>query len=298
MIRLLLVGNFVSKKSDMVGNFIYAFRDNGYERGVKIGRGASSNLTTAQCFTPRGVAFLGAWEVGLHQKVTVVEAAALKRLDSRRFVLPGFSIENTRTGREWFDLTPPEAVELISEALSLSPCPEPWRVRATPADEYQSIDRKPGRMMVFVQEECETRRLKVNSVSEWTSPRERQRRYSRNGFGQIAAYTYLDPEVTIDQNFKVVEARLALFRRYACNPKSSLGWLPEAAAREEVSHFLSGAGLTKISDIISSAGRPPGVRVAYNKGTDEKYEMGIPREELAHFPSPWWKSRSPHAPGA
>ncbi|EWY36278.1 hypothetical protein N825_28825 [Skermanella stibiiresistens SB22] len=254
--------------------FIYAFSDSRYERGVKIGRCSSAYAMTAwkaaPSYSPSPMHYLAAWQVDAplrcvdgssHARVADLEAH-LHRACNPHLVFP-------RNGREWFDLSGPEAIKRISRILGR----DPDRVNGHEGIEILNDNlRYPHptklrdygmKVVVWVYREHLTDRLKTQFVHDWTSPRETRRRYSRNGFSEIMAFTYAGA-VSGDGNASIYEAWCQVMIEFGPGSDDrAYGWLNPGAKPEDIRNRYQSLGLIPL-DIASS--RPPdGVRPAYNR---------------------------------
>lgn len=263
----------------MDNRFVYVFKDAGYDIGVKIGRGVRSNLASAQSYAPRRIEMVAAWRIAADQasKIETECTAGLPRLTPE-----GIAFEAARNGKEWFNLCAGDAIDALTKFFHRPPDEKAWEI-TNPGDIFQSPISRPGRMMIFCHKEHLTGRLKVHATSEWQSPLERRRRYSRNGFAQMMAFTHMGKMCSLELNNGVLSTWRRIVDRFAENPNNCRGWLSRRATRDSVRDVaLAGGFLTEIDDIQTSAGRPPGVRTRYNASGS------IPDAELALFAERWW----------
>jgi hypothetical protein len=263
---------------------IYAFRDTGYDRETKVGRGdAVTCFHDAQGYSPRGIECIALWEVGKENESGIEETIHRQLGDSHgQFTSPDAS--KPYSGEEWFRLHATEAAETISEILRARPSPA-LKPRGQRKDKLLSKPTYKGRLVLWIMEEFHTGRLKVYQCSEWRSPREIRKRYSRNGFRAVGAYTY-GANVSLCRNEEVDKLRLQCLEKFGAPAgREHLGWLVAGPKKEEVEHFVlrsSKGSLLPVTDFLSESARPCGVRIDYNKGL-------IPEAEIRScFKAVWW----------
>lgn len=260
---------------------VYAFRDPRYEIGIKVGCGSLANcLHDAQGYAPDGVFCEAYWPIPSSEPARVAEARVHEALKRRRINrLEVASGGATRSGTEWFDCDRAEAVRTTSEVLGTALEGPP--VRGLRADKVLSSPARQGRLVLWVLEECLTRRLKLNTCSEFMSPIAPRRRYSRNGYREVAAYV-IEPPISLGTNKRLFEIRREVLSRYARDERAAhYGWCSDGFDRHRLTTELSNYSELDIWPDLSV--RPPGVRPSYTgKGSS------VPDAELDLFSRKWW----------
>lgn len=182
----------------------------------------------------------------------------------------------------------PEVIERALKTLPRAVRRENNPVPSTKkADPLASTPAYKGRLVLWMMQEKLTGSLKLYQCSEWKSPREKRRRYSRNGYRAHSAVTYL-AKASLPNNHKLDAIRNDCIRHFGAAPgKDRFGWLAKNVQAEAVQRWLldnHGEFLEPVGDITSNHGRPCGVRQTYNKMAEN-----IPESELAScFAEIWW----------
>ena len=242
--------------------FIYAFRDTGYQRGVKVGRDSSKSglqrFERSFCYTPRSMEYVARWHIA--DGGSLAEAETMARLG-----LPPLRLANN--GHEWINLEPKNLVQAVSTNLGRSPEAEGIRLKSIPSwEDFRNPKMiKPSdkyRQVLWTYEELETGALKTQRMDDWAAPRETRKTYSRNGFKPIFAFSY-DGPVSFQGNRAVQLAWEAAMSEFGPGAGDEFhGWLHAGASTEQLRQFYAARGLKQLRDLIE---KPEGVRRAYNK---------------------------------
>jgi hypothetical protein len=171
----------------MLGH-IYALKDRGFDRGVKVGRDRNhpDRFKIAQCYSPRGLDLVAVWPIkaGFHSLAKAEQVA--------RDGLPHFVRQNA--GVEWRDLDAREGVEQISANLAVAPEQVGRNPKITSTyDDFRDpkhVDKGRYRQGLWVYQENETGLLKVQRTHSWEVPREAKKTYSLLGFRPIALFLH------------------------------------------------------------------------------------------------------------
>jgi len=180
----------------------------------------------------------------------------------------GAKLEFPRNGREWFDLSPTEAVERISERLGREPdrCMRHVGTQVT-NDQFRNphagtLDRHARKVVAWVYEEHLTGRLKTQLIDDWTTPLETKRRYSRNGFSEIAAFSYPGAPST-SENVRLLRCwEMVMSEVGPGTDDTSFGWLLPGATGGEVISIYGKSGFQAFDMVRDHP--PEGVKRAYN----------------------------------
>ena len=168
--------------------YIYAFKDRGYDRGVKVGRDKKHprRFKIAQCYSPRGVDLVAVWRIGEGLN-SLAEAETIAREG-----LPRFARQNA--GVEWCDLNAQEAVERISANLAAAPEHVGLNPKITSThDDFRDpkhVEKGRYRQALWVYRENATGHLKVQRTHSWEVPREPKKTYSLLGFQPIGLFLH------------------------------------------------------------------------------------------------------------
>jgi len=191
-----------------------------------------------------------------------------------------------------FDIPVRSAAEAIRSALGA--CDHAYQeelhveASAKKGDPLASKAHYKGRLVLWIMEECLTGRVKLYQCSEWKSPRERRKRYSRQGFQPVAAFTYVDG-VSLAINQRTDSIREATLKHFGTAAgKAMHGWLGEKVGGSDVITRLEDVDdrfLSQIEDIRTEAGRPCGVRRSYT-GSGSQID---PQEIESCFAEVWWR---------
>jgi len=167
--------------------WIYAFKDRGFEKGVKVGRDEKhpSRYKHAQCYTPRGIDLVAVWNV-TDRFSNLAEAETVARRN-----LPGIS--NSNGGVEWLNLTTDEAKAKVSANLGLNPEPHHGNPRITTTyDDFRDPKHLRGkeryRQLLWVYRENKTGIIKVQRTESSKVPQEPVKTYSILGFKPMACF--------------------------------------------------------------------------------------------------------------
>lgn len=260
---------------------VYVFFDPRYDIGVKVGRGNLANcLHDAQGYAPDGLECAGAWQFATSSQSIAAEKDAHRAMQDNgyeRLVSP--STGDHRNGTEWFVSSIQDSVSLLS-GLFLSPVIN-YSIESLRQDKLLSTPRREGRLVLWIFKEELTGRLKLNTCSEFQSPREMRRRYSRNGFSEEAAYV-IDPPITLATNQRLYDIRKKITEKFGYGERSQrFGWLSNGVEISNLeSEFGSIQELIRISDMQE---RPLGVRPSY---TGQRTH--VPVVEKPVFGETWW----------
>jgi hypothetical protein len=267
---------------------IYIFCDVGYEIGVKVGRGDPSRcIAEAQGYSPRGIECVAYWDVSVERE-SALEKVIHSSLGQRFGTLRLPTEDNPRNGKEWFRATPVQSIKLVRSELKDDPRSTGLKCSRV-FDKLRSEPHYKGRLVLWVVKEFETGAIKLYQCSEWSSPREMRRRYSRNGFAQVAALVYRSkPSPAANESMDSLR-KSCLDRFPTPTGRKEYGWFESSVDRSDVEAFLKdnsrnhGLELESVIDISTAAGRPPGVRVSYHASG------GVPHSELPSFERIWWQ---------
>ena len=259
----------------MASTWIYVFWDSGYACGVKVGR-SSSQLGAwddAPSYSPRPMHYVAGWKVnvGAGQTASSIERKIHNAL--------GAGLVFPRNGREWFDVTPQEAVERIAQAFGKAPEGRDLDVgQVVTNDQFRNPHPRRAatnrfRTVAWVYREHLTDRLKTQVIDDWTTPLESRRRYSRNGFAECAAFTTGDAEIGTANVVTQVGWTRVMTEFCGDYEDSRYGWLPEGASLEGVTAIYRAAGLVQID--MDRAHPYPGVKPAYNKSVPGTASVGV-----------------------
>lgn len=255
--------------------WIYAIQDSGYERGIKIGMDSSSNGMACwqhvPCYSPRPMLYRAAWRVNLpftdrNGRIHATPKTVERHVHSN---LRAHWLDHGCNGEEWFNLTADEAIDLITGILSLRPqeldrhegrvvCNDQFR---NPHPRHLPTHNK--KVIAWIYQEQFTKRVKTQIIDDWATPRKTRRRYSRNGFSALAAFTYDGKSVPHD-NRVVFAAWEQTMRHFGPSADDGVyGWLSEGAAPDFVADLYRLSGLEAIDIRVSTP--PEGVKRAYNR---------------------------------
>lgn len=260
---------------------VYIFRDERYSHGAKVGKGRIiSCLHDAAGYSPGVMLCVGFWCFSNSREAYDAEKSLHDHLRQRgihHMELPNSDVP--RNGTEWFDLCPSEAVKIGDRFFRRTH--DIAHLSGTRQDKVLSRPSREGRLLLWIYEECITKQIKINTCSEFKSPTEQRRRYSRNGYQQVAAFS-IDPPFTLEGNQMVFQAREDTISYFGESiGKGQFGWLSRDLKLQEVVHYLSKIpSLVRITDIET---RPVGTRPSYTGA-----KCHIPTDELRFFPDPWW----------
>ncbi|OUR79617.1 hypothetical protein A9Q83_04260 [Alphaproteobacteria bacterium 46_93_T64] len=261
---------------------IYAFYDPRYEIGVTLGVDSSNpkRFRDAQCSAPFGMSCAGVWNFETDK--AGIDAFKIKA----RAGLP--ALTNPRSGIEWVDLSKEDAVQRISENLS-SDAKRDFNPKPTKNDLYFTnnsslVER--GRSVLWIFKENETGILKVTVLSDWQTPLEDKRGYSRLGFAQVAAYL-IEDETSQEANNRTYEIHKRIVSEFSDDDPFKFSWLDKTTSFGSVDDFVQSGGESFIrlpeSVIHSSQCKPSDVAITYNKPFVA--ESDIVKKMQSHFSS-------------
>lgn len=239
---------------------IYAFKDRGFDRGIKIGRDANPphRFRIAQCYTPRGIDLVATWSIECDFR-DLAEAERIARAG-----LP--TVANPNGGAEWCDLDAAEAVNRVSANLRLHPDAQAGNPSInTTYDDFRDPKTLRGtekhRQILWLYRENRTNILKVQRTASWKVPQEPVKTYSLLGFRPIAAFNAPRTVPLSTGNALVHKAWEQLVSHYGGGVKHlHVGWLEPEAAAAAVIRDIEACGLSQITDFSRC---PPDVRPGY-----------------------------------
>lgn len=232
--------------------WIYAFRDDRYDAGVKIGwDGGSSGYDRwgrAHCYTPETIKYLAAWrieEIGKGRKTAELWECRASRGLAR--------LANDYGGCEWYDVSGENAIAAISKNLGVASQSMPDRVMAE-WDDFRhpkstgAKDFALYRQVVWIYVEGFTGRIKVQRTSKWKTPLQQTMTYSRNGFWPLHAMTYSEP-CSASANSRLVEALNKVVDDYASpSGRTAYGWLRSGTTAAEIVGRFESLGLSRVPE--------------------------------------------------
>ncbi len=244
--------------------WIYAFKDAGFDRGIKIGRdrNRTDRFKISQCYSPRGIDLVALWHVdapksGSDDSVfAAIEVKARSRL--RR-------LETADGGDEWVDATADEAIEGVSAALGAKP--EATWIMLVPKTTYCDF-RSPKhiekatkyRQLLWAFVENRTGRIKLQRSDMWNCPLRERRTYSLLGFPAVKCWGFTEKAKHVAGNGEVHAAWLKAVEDLGFGEKDvRVGWLKEGAELGEIEERARKAGMVEIG-IEDIARKPEGLR--------------------------------------
>jgi hypothetical protein len=273
----------------MPSSWIYLFADPRYERGVKIGycssKGARSAWLAAPSYSPAGIEYLAGWSIELPVAIPDGRTiGAIRNLESLLQGLVGIHLHtmrgHERSGRDWVEGTRTDANRTISHVLGKAPDlrdvhvgrpvtendnlrqPHPSDLAAYGDGRFNGTKR-PAKVAVWIYEEGQTGRLKTQFVHDWTSPFEKARRYSRNGFAERCAFTYPGPP-TGSGNVGIHKAWQTVMTHFGPGPDDRRhGWLNPDVPIADVAATYEANGLVSLP--LDRKSVPQGIRPSYNR---------------------------------
>jgi hypothetical protein len=247
--------------------WIYAFRDARYEKGIKIGWEKSSKgnkyIDIAQSYSPAEIVYEAAWEIFEEVKgrsgSNKIEERACEGL---------LSLTYPNNGKEWLDVDVEKCLSKVSTNLKTKPI-KIILGKYSNYDDFRSpktIDdprMTKFKQVLWVYEEHLSGRVKVQRIDDWQTPREQRKRYSRNGFCPVAAFTY-EGRITLQKNLAIHDNWKAVLEKFNTpTDNSTYGWLPCCVSAKDVTSFLSNTDFVALTPPFSN--KPDGVRTSYNK---------------------------------
>ena len=247
--------------------WIYAFQDERYEKGVKVGWDGSGNglgrFEKASSYSPAKISYLAAWE--FTGKQTKNEYEAIEDLARKGF----HQLTFPNNGKEWLDVSTVDCILAVSDNLGRA-------AQKLEMKKYMIWDdfRSPRKLdapcmdtqkqVLWVYVEHLTGRVKVQRIDEWQTPREVRKTYSRNGFAPVAGVTY-SGNVSRQANLAIHALWEEILRKFGAPiDNATFGWLPERVTAGEVIAYLSDTTLDVMLPPFS-AEPPLDVRRYYNK---------------------------------
>lgn len=244
--------------------WIYAFKDRGFNRGIKIGRdrNRTDRYEIAQCYSPRGIELVALWHVDAPKQgrkdgtFSSIETRARSRLSR---------LETSDGGAEWVNSTADEAIDGVSGALGTKP--EATWVRHVPTSTYDDF-RSPKviakatkyRQLLWAFRENKTGRIKLQRSDMWNCPLRERRTYSLLGFPAVACWGFEDPDLRIAGNPRIHDVWKRAVEDLGCGADDlRVGWLNDGVELEEVEARTKDAGLARI-DISDIRRKPTGLR--------------------------------------
>ena len=242
----------------MTFGWIYALRDRGLDRGVKIGRDKNKlhRVNTAQCYTPRGIDVIAFWQIPAGGRfASLADAERVARAGLTR--MPG-----PCAGVEWCDIPVQEAVPEVSKRLGLPPeiLNQPLGPRAT-YDDFRNPKRvalHKERQLLWVYQEAGTGILKVQRNNMWMTNLDRPRTYSALGFSVVDCYGMDVTEDYLQDNLAIHTLWESLVTRFGHGIDwPHVGWLRPEVSRDDIRGAALLAGLKTID---WRQGKPAGLR--------------------------------------
>lgn len=261
------------KTSNSIG-WIYAIQDDDYKCSTKIGACGSPNgmrcWAAVPCYSPRSMSYRDGWRVefpftDIHGK----SYETLKKLERHiHHCLFDARLDLGRNGLEWFRLSASDARERVGEILSrIATASDRHIGRVVTNDQFRNphplkLDEWEWKIVAWVYQEGETGRVKTQYIDDWNTPKEMHRRYSRNGFQELAAFSY-EGSPNIQANKRVHKAWQEVMCRFAHSSHDTVyGWLKENVTPREVIHLYRSLGLAELDIVVSAP--PQGVRVRHS----------------------------------
>lgn len=247
--------------------WIYAIADTGYDSGVKVGRSSTAMgiWDAVPSYSPRPMRYLAAWRIPLGGPSAKTASAVERNVHDA----VGAPFVRPRNGREWFDVTTTEAIARITAHLGCEPEIVDGHIsRIVTNDQFRNphprrLGQHALKVVVWVYREDLSGRLKTQFVDDWTTPFEIRRRYSRNGFAELAAFSYQGAP-SGDGNLHVLAAWTAVVTRFGQGPDDQhYGWLDPLANPADVFAKYIDFGLKQVA--LDRRSAPVGVRAAYNR---------------------------------
>ena len=224
--------------------YIYALKDSGFDRGVKIGRDKNhpGRLKIAQCYSPRGLDLVAIWPIDKgFQSLAEAERTA-------RDGLPHFARRNA--GIEWRDVNADQALEQISANLAVDPEDVGRNPRITSTyDDFRDpkhVERGRYRQGLWVYRENETGLLKVQRTHSWEIPREAKKTYSILGFQPVAMFLHNEKDGRSAGNQAIHDVWTRVVSELGHGVDHiQVGWLRGEAKYNQVRDLVRAAGLVE-----------------------------------------------------
>jgi hypothetical protein len=268
----------------MAKNAIYVFRDIRYSDSVKVGHGDPNDLNKrAQGHSPEGMECVATWDV-------IQRAKDLER-EIHQYLRKIFGqLEYPNCGEEWF-WVPADKVVVEIEKFFIennkkyeradnveANCRNKDFMQSEPSLGRNGKATYPGRLVLWLMEEFQTERLKLYQCSEWFSPNQRIRTYSRNGFFPISFVTYREL-ISLSNNDRINRIRKETISNI-CAPigREKYGWLIDGTKAEDVVEAVAELSCEFLDDwsiFAQSANgkRPRGIRTDKEITSISKHEI-------------------------
>ncbi len=250
--------------------WIYAFKDVGFDRGIKIGRdrNRTDRFKISQCYSPRGIELVALWHVDAPRNgssdaaFAAIETKARSRLKR---------LETADGGDEWVDATADEAIDGVSSALGVKP--EATWIMLVPRATYCDF-RSPKRIeeatkyrqLLWAFVENKTGRIKLQRSDMWNCPLRERRTYSLLGFPAVKCWGFEDPKLHVAGNPRIHDVWVQAVEERGYGEKDvRVGWLKEGVELAEIERRAAIAGMVEI-DITDFGRKPEGLRPNDYKG--------------------------------
>lgn len=227
--------------------FIYAFRDRGYDKGIKVGRDKNhpDRFRRAQCYTPRGIDVAAVWRIdGTFASLAQAEATARQGLPL---------ISGLNSGAEWCAVTAAGAIERVSSNLGNDPEPRAGNPSITATyDDFRDpkqLGRETNRQILWIYRENVTSQLKVQRTCSWRVPQEPVKTYSLLGFRPVACFgLFAERDVRVG-NRRIHELWVDLVNAHGYGVDHiHVGWLRPHTKIEDLYRAAVAAGLIELKD--------------------------------------------------
>jgi len=261
---------------------VYVFSDPRYEIGVKVGYGRlGACLGDAQGYSPEGLVCSGAWSFADREASASAEKKAHSALTEHGIMKLSLPDSNApRNGTEWFECSADIAVSILEELFAAQA--EPFQLPRLGQDKVLSKPERQGRMVLWVFKEELTDHLKISACSEFTSPIAARRRYSRNGYTELAAYV-ARPPIDLAKNQFLYATREKMLADFGTGERSQkYGWVSNAAVEACLIEALG--AVEELSRLTNLSIRPTGVRPSYTGS-----RCHVPDNEFHVFSEIWWR---------
>lgn len=244
--------------------WIYAFKDRGFDRGIKIGRdrNRTSRYEISQCYSPRGIELVALWHVdapkiaGSDSFFSGIETKARSKLKP---------LHTADGGAEWIDATADDAIDGVSAALGIKP-EATWisHQQKKTYDDFRSpkdISKATRyRQLLWAFRENQTGRIKLQRSDMWNCALRERRTYSRLGFPAVKCWGFEDPKLHVAGNGRIHEVWKSAVDEVGYGAEDlRVGWLRDGAEMDEVEARSRKAGLVEI-DISRFERKPAGIR--------------------------------------
>lgn len=227
-----------------MAKYIYAVKDRGFERGVKIGRDSHfpNRYRCAQCYSPRGIDLVAAWN--MESRSTSFPQAEREARHELQLVY------GRNSGVEWVDLTSEEAIRRVSENLGVDPeiVNENPPITTTYDDfrDPKKLGREKHRQAHWIYQENKTGLLKVQRTSSWKVPLEPIKTFSLLGFKPVAAFLHPGSEMRIgNRHIQDIWDRLVTEFGHGVD-HVQVGWLREGVDLKAIRDRVLSSGLKEV----------------------------------------------------